>query len=99
MGVLVRAACGCGYSSGTLGVGCGMGGPVPRYILAHCPACAAITSIPAEGPPACPVCRGQVTPLPRPAEEEPSAAPSRPQPPCPQCGRPTLEIRMVGVWD
>lgn len=102
MGTMFEAQCTCGYVSETLLEGCGMAGPDSCRDLARCGHCRDIVSIRASSARRrCPACRRVVHVLTIEHqtlfEAEPTTALVNLE--CPRCGKPTMVLAEVGLWD
>jgi hypothetical protein len=99
MGLLLRAQCSCGYSSGMLAWGSGMNPAASGRVPAICAQCQEIMSVADAGEPRCPVCLGSVQVIPLSTGQDLSSIRAEPPVACPRCGAPDLGFVMTGVWD
>lgn len=96
MGSIFTAHCSCGYESADLFEGCGFAGSCSD--LATCEHCRKIVSIRSSSiRKRCPTCRRKVQIIEINTDENGNPKPGLRQ--CPQCGKSTLELYEVGVWD
>jgi hypothetical protein len=102
MGAMFEAQCDCGYASATLFEGCGMAGPDSCRDLARCGHCREIVSIRSSSARRrCPACRRvvHVLTIDRSTIFETGPTTGLENLECPRCGKPTMVLAEVGLWD
>ena len=98
MGRVIKAKCPCGYVSSNLIEGCGMAGLDTCFSLARCNNCQEIVSIRSSSVRArCPTCKRKVQVIAIDDQRTSASKPAAPE--CPQCGKSTMTLTMVGLWD
>ena len=100
MGTILRAECPCGFTSDPLFEGCGFAGPESCRDVAHCPRCKTFVSIRAGAQRRrCPRCRRVVAVVSFDETVGSEAVLRTPPVDCPACGRQTMRLTEVGLWD
>ena len=102
MGTIFEAQCTCGYASETLLKGCGMAGHDSCRELGRCEHCREIVSVRSSNVRRrCPKCRRVVQVITmeqqKISELEPTRASANLE--CPRCGKSTMVLAEVGLWD
>jgi len=100
MGVIYQASCLCGYETGDLFEGCGMAGANSCRDLATCEYCQIIVSVrSASVRHRCPKCSRKVQILKIDEDMDNDRQLNPIILTCPKCGKVTMKLHEVGLWD